>query len=90
MILTTERLILRPFEVGDAASIVALDNDPEVMRYLGGTGRTRESAIDWIARVQKFPGGTGLWATEHEERFIGWFHLYPTDQCRERWNSATA
>lgn len=83
MILTTERLRLRPFEASDAPDVVALDNDPEVMRYLGGTGRTLESAIAWIGRVQAFPEGTGLWATEHEGRFIGWFHLYPADEVPE-------
>lgn len=76
-VLKTERLILRPFEDRDAPEIVALDSDPEVMRYLGETGTTTEEALEFIEHARRFPEGVGFWIAEHDGRFIGWFHLRP-------------
>ncbi|NEE55385.1 GNAT family N-acetyltransferase, partial [Streptomyces sp. SID8455] len=42
--LETDRLVLRRFTDADAPVLLALDNDPEVMRYInGGRPTTAES-----------------------------------------------
>jgi RimJ/RimL family protein N-acetyltransferase len=43
IVLETERLILRRFTEDDVDNLVALDSDPEVMRYLNG-GRAGDPA----------------------------------------------
>lgn len=40
----TPRLRLRPFAASDEADLVALDSDPEVMRYVGSPGGVRSPA----------------------------------------------
>lgn len=67
--LATERLRLRPLAPGDAELLLALQGDPEVMRYVPGGVRARaaveaeiaRSAADWRER------GYGLFAVEHAE-----------------------
>lgn len=49
--LTTERLLLRPFEVGDVDDVLAYASDPEVARYLElPQPYTRDDAEEYIAR----------------------------------------
>lgn len=73
--LTTDRLVLRRFTDADADDLVALHNDPAVMRFLnGGRPTPREvivhetlpafAASGFFAAVER---ATGL--------FTGWFHL---------------
>jgi RimJ/RimL family protein N-acetyltransferase len=82
--LTTQRLRLREFTVDDVDRIVALDSDPEVMRYISFGAPTPRETIE--ARVlppwlKYYESGerTGFWAAELNEtgEFIGWFHLRP-------------
>lgn len=72
--LDTERLRLRPFRASDFDDYAALNADPEVMRYVGGTwdrGRSwRHLAFQighWLL------GGSGMWAVEQKETgaFLG-------------------
>jgi RimJ/RimL family protein N-acetyltransferase len=73
---TTERMVLRPVTLDDVDALVALDGDPEVMRYLsGGRPTPRDEVIDtirenihcrWIA------------ARRPTNDFVGWFGLVPT------------
>lgn len=80
----TERLVLRRFTVDDVENVVALDADPEVMRYLtGGVPTPREVVRDevlpaWLAyyaRGDRF----GYWAAQEAAsgRFLGWFLFRP-------------
>ncbi|MGW7352383.1 GNAT family N-acetyltransferase [Streptomyces sp. NPDC054784] len=72
ILLRTPRLRLRPFTPGDLDRLVALDNDPGVMRYLnGGRPVTREAVrTDALPRMlHDHPclaghGGRGYWAVE--------------------------
>ncbi len=74
--LETERLVLRPPLSQDVDDLVALDADPEVMRYINGGRPTPRAEIEagvresasyrWIAHEQ--PAGS----------FVGWFSLRPT------------
>lgn len=45
--LVTERLMLRTFTAADLDAVIALDGDPEVMRYLGDG---RSAARDLVER----------------------------------------
>lgn len=84
--LLTERLALRAF-TGDEAEVdalVALDADPEVMRFLtGGKPTPREEVVSrQLPRLlHRYPctGLPGFWAALGRERgdFLGWFELRP-------------
>ncbi|HYM34125.1 MAG TPA: GNAT family N-acetyltransferase [Steroidobacteraceae bacterium] len=82
--LETARLRLREFSMDDVDHIVALDSDPEVMRYISfGAPTPRETIVtrvlpSWL----KYYGNNernGFWAAELKStgEFIGWFHLRP-------------
>ncbi|QGK72325.1 GNAT family N-acetyltransferase [Allosaccharopolyspora coralli] len=82
--LRTPRLLLRQFTGDDVDSLVALDSDPEVMRYLsGGSPTPRETVrdevlprmLDWHARSDSF----GWWAAVgvSSGEFLGWFEFRP-------------
>lgn len=66
MELETPRLRLRPVVEGDRDDLVALERDPEVMRFLSG---------DFL---KPRGGEPGVWAarTKASNDFVGWFGLY--------------
>jgi RimJ/RimL family protein N-acetyltransferase len=81
--LVTERMVLRRFTAADAGNLLALDGDPEVMRYLGPRVRTRaqieaEVLPLFLGRHQRYPG-FGRWAADTRDggHFVGWFGLRP-------------
>jgi RimJ/RimL family protein N-acetyltransferase len=81
--LVTERLMLRRFTPGDAGNLLALDGDPEVMRYLGPRVKTRaqieaEVLPLYLGRHRRYPG-FGRWAADARDGggFVGWFGLRP-------------
>lgn len=82
--LETERLILRRFTETDVEHLVALDSDPEVMRFINGGKATPREVIanDILPRFleyyQLYPG-YGFWAAIEKSTgaFLGWFHLRP-------------
>jgi RimJ/RimL family protein N-acetyltransferase len=82
--LETERLRLRRFTPDDLENLVALDADPDVMRYVtGGRATSREDMRDdylphWLAYYER-GDAWGFWAAIERETgaFIGWFHLRP-------------
>lgn len=84
--LETERLILRRFTMEDIDNLVALDGDPEVMRFLNGGKATPREVLEfdhlpwYIEYYQKFPG-YGFWAAIEKSTgdFLGWFHFRPHD-----------
>ena len=82
--LTTERMRLRQFTLGDVDNVVLLDSDPAVMRFISYGEPTTRSVIEQrvIPSWMKYYEGTeriGCWAAEllGTNEFIGWFHLRP-------------
>ncbi|MDI2130195.1 GNAT family N-acetyltransferase [Yinghuangia seranimata] len=83
----TDRMRLRPFTEDDVDNLVALDADPEVMRFLdGGKPTPRERVVSEVMpRVLRgFPvlgGAPGMWAAEERATgaFLGWFEMRPVD-----------
>jgi RimJ/RimL family protein N-acetyltransferase len=87
--LETERVLLRRFTEDDAAHLLALDSDPEVMRYCGPYGLPDEAA--YRERIRKYfqpyyakGPRFGFWAAEERAtgQFIGWYHLRPAFDYR--------
>ena len=84
--LETDRLILRQFTLDDIDNLVALDSDPDVMRFLTGGRPTPREVLEfdhlpwYIDNYQKFPG-YGFWAAIEKSTgdFLGWFHFRPHD-----------
>ena len=76
-------MALRRFTPADAATLVSLDVDPLVMRYLeGGTkslAQVRGQVLPQLeGRHLRYPG-FGYWAAEARDcaAFLGWFGLRP-------------
>jgi RimJ/RimL family protein N-acetyltransferase len=63
-ILYTARMRLEPITDKHLDGIYAMDQLPEVMRYISGEPATREQTAAWIARVQRCwaAWGTSWWA----------------------------
>ncbi|GAA1125693.1 GNAT family N-acetyltransferase [Kribbella jejuensis] len=83
--LETERLRLRRFTADDVELLVALDSDPEVMRYLTGQPTSRaeiESVVlPGILKVYAEHPGLGTFAASAAGGFVGWFGLQPTSDA---------
>ncbi|NKB69467.1 MAG: GNAT family N-acetyltransferase [Candidatus Latescibacteria bacterium] len=84
ILLTTQRLSLRRFTAADTEHIYALDNDPEVMRFInGGTPTPRrvveEEILPGFIHWDQGAPAYGFWAAEERDSgaFIGWFSLRP-------------
>lgn len=78
-LIETQRLGLRPFELGDAGALYALNADPKVIRYTGDPPFESESKalafLQGYAHYQQY--GYGRWAVILKETsaFIGWCGL---------------
>lgn len=74
--LTTARLTLRPVTPADRAQLIALEADPEVMRYLNGGRPVPEAGL--VGDDCLTPRGTEpeVLAAHTAGRFIGWFALF--------------
>ncbi|AYG78599.1 hypothetical protein DWB77_00707 [Streptomyces hundungensis] len=84
--LETGRLVLRGFTEADADHLLALDNDPDVMRFINGGRPTSREAIQTqtLPRLlHDYPcfGTRGYWAAEEKSTglFLGWFEFRPLD-----------
>lgn len=81
----TERLTLRRFTAADADNLVALDSDPEVMRYLNSGVATPRDVIERQVLpgfIHSYaPGGYGVWAVIERASgaFLGWASLRAQD-----------
>jgi RimJ/RimL family protein N-acetyltransferase len=82
--LETERLVLRRFTEDDVDNLVALDGDPEVMRFLtGGKPTPRAAMVNTLlpafTRYYERSAGYGFWAAIEKAsgEFLGWFHFRP-------------
>lgn len=87
--LETDRLVLRPFTEADVPALLALDNEPEVMRYINGGRPTtaesiRERTLPRLLHDHPCTGTRGFWAAEEKATgtFLGWFEVRPLDQDR--------
>jgi GNAT superfamily N-acetyltransferase len=76
--LQTERLSLRSITLDDADLLVALDSDPEVMRFLTGRPSTRDEVQETIRQHLRC-----RWVAHHTDtgEFGGWFGLVPGDEA---------
>jgi RimJ/RimL family protein N-acetyltransferase len=87
VLLETERLILRRFTEADADHLFALDNDPEVMRYINGGTPTPHEVIEndilpgFIHYDERCPA-YGFWAVVMKTTgdFVGWFSFRPNKE----------
>lgn len=86
VLLEMERLWLRRFTAVDADYLFALDNDPDVMRFINGGLPTPRTVIEndilpEFLRVNEAHPGFGFWAAieKNSGAFIGWFSLRPTE-----------
>ena len=77
----TPRLILRPRTLADIEACLAMDDDAEVMRFLGVRWTDAESHRIFVeARTRhSYPPGMGYWSAFLEQTFIGWILLTPLD-----------
>jgi RimJ/RimL family protein N-acetyltransferase len=83
--LQTERLVLRRFTADDADTLVELDGDSAVMRYLTGGEPTPPEVVrerdlpSILAGYTRWDGNFGLFAAYEEDggAFVGWFCLRP-------------
>ncbi|MBB5110199.1 RimJ/RimL family protein N-acetyltransferase [Micromonospora echinospora] len=90
VLLETARLTLRRFTMDDVDRLVALDADPEVMRFLTGGVPTpaatfRDDVLPrLLAQYDRF-SGLGRWATfdRFTGEFLGWHSLDPSDDGAE-------
>ncbi len=79
--LQTSRLRLRRLQRDDLESLLELDSDPEVMRFISdGRPSTREqyetSLLDRMMAYHHQPFGFA--AAYENDAFVGWFHLRPS------------
>ncbi|MGC5535126.1 GNAT family N-acetyltransferase [Streptomyces sp. SR-10] len=84
--LETDRLVLRPVTDADAPDLLALDNDPAVMRYINGGRPTsaediRDRTLPRLLHDHPCTGTRGFWAALEKDTgaFLGWFELRPLD-----------
>ncbi|MFJ8626409.1 GNAT family N-acetyltransferase [Kitasatospora sp. NPDC093550] len=82
--LRTERLVLRPFTEADADHLYALDDDPEVTRFINGgkpadLDAIRTRILPRLLHDHPCTGTRGWWAAEEQAAgtFLGWFELRP-------------
>ncbi|HYN96276.1 MAG TPA: GNAT family N-acetyltransferase [Pilimelia sp.] len=78
--LETDRLVLRRFTAADEDDVFALDNDPEVMRYLTGGEAVPPERIRNVTLPRLMDPARRFWAADERAtgRFVGWFALNPT------------
>ncbi|GAB3212777.1 GNAT family N-acetyltransferase [Marinactinospora thermotolerans] len=87
-LLRTPRRTLRAFTENDVDSLVALDGDPEVMRFVNGGRPTSRSAVceEVLPRLLRRHPRTGLpgYGAAEDRRtgaFLGWFEFHPLDDA---------
>ena len=76
--LTTERLLLRPFEVGDVDDVLAYASDPELARFLDlPQPYTRDDAEEYVARrILDDWSNEAMFAIVWERRVVGSIGLH--------------
>jgi RimJ/RimL family protein N-acetyltransferase len=74
----TDRLWFRPLSLHDVDDLVALDSDPEVMRYINGGRPTPPEEAE--ASIRSSLGHRWVAAEPARNGFVGWFSLRPTGE----------
>jgi RimJ/RimL family protein N-acetyltransferase len=69
-------MILRPITLDDADQLVALDSDPEVMRYLTGGKPSARPEVE--QKVRQVLGWRWMAHDHMTGQFVGWFGARPT------------
>jgi RimJ/RimL family protein N-acetyltransferase/protein-L-isoaspartate O-methyltransferase len=78
--LDTARLTLRPLTDDDLPHLVALNGDPEVMRFITGRALTPAEVAAELPRLTRGEGGLGLWSGTDADGFAGvWFLVADPD-----------
>ncbi len=81
IILESERLLFRLHTLDDMDDFCAMEQDPEVRRYVGGKPRTRVEAEDRFINgpMQPHGGFWAMWATtlKSNNQYVGRCGLYP-------------
>jgi len=75
--LHTARLTLRPLTDDDLPHLVALNGDPEVMRFITGRALTPEEVMADLPRLTRSERGLGLWSGTDAHGFAGVWFLVP-------------
>jgi ribosomal-protein-alanine N-acetyltransferase len=90
-IITTDRIILREFDMSDDNDMFELDSNPEVHKYLGNNPvksieQSREMIIDILKQYKE--NGTGRLAIidKNTQEFIGWSGLKYETKLRKEFN----
>jgi ribosomal-protein-alanine N-acetyltransferase len=75
----SERLLFRQFTLQDAALLIELNSDPEVLKYVHEPATTEENAPDILKNIilPQYELGLGRWAVhlKYSLEFIGWAGL---------------
>lgn len=88
--LLTARLKLRPFNENDLQNLIDLDQDPEVMKYLGGKTIPTEELQAMLPKIlERQPKWVtyGTWMADElsSGETIGWFTLKPLAQLNNEY-----
>ena len=82
-------MTLRPLTFDDVDTLVALDRDPEVMRYIsGGRPTPREQVVETVRRsmgcrwMASKRAPSELSTSEPTTAFVGWFGLVPSSEAQ--------
>ena len=80
----TERLILRPRTIADYENCLAMDRDPDVVRYIPGPWADPAAHQAFVRDriTRRYPDGLGYWCIALHtapDRFLGWVLLIPRD-----------
>jgi ribosomal-protein-serine acetyltransferase len=81
VLLETQRLLLRPFEEGDAPDILAASSDPEILRWMAwAPAQTAKTALAWCLTDSHVDPIHGVnFAVVAGDRFVGTVGLSRTD-----------
>lgn len=83
----SDRLVLRAFTATDIDHLLALDNEPEVMRFINGGRPTSRESIETTTLprlLHDYPcwKTSGYWAAQEKPTgtFLGWFEFRPAEE----------
>ncbi|MEV4280902.1 GNAT family N-acetyltransferase [Actinoplanes xinjiangensis] len=85
--LTTDRLLLRPFDLGDVPAVHTYAGDPEVVRFMDWGPNTlseTEAFVTEAAGAVDPAGGVHPFAIEHDDHLIGAVELRVTSRIHSR------
>ncbi len=80
----TDQVILRPRTIADYDACLAMDRDPDVVRYIPGPWADRAAHEAFVRDriTRRYPDGLGYWCIAPHtgpDRFLGWLLLIPRD-----------